>query len=241
VSAIWRFYGYIFNVGNREKITFQDHAGFLSTLLIHLKKWDNVMTLTKYVIAASASKILAQLQNYCHSKPFSNSLMEVSTFNFSEIPQISLCVGDPEMDHILICDILLPLSPHLKCAYPQLLQSYGSPDTEIYNKGTCVEFHWLLCKLIQQFKKSLANLLANWGPKSPATKPAGCPSFDDHLRAVMFFRSALYWLARGSAIENHLGVIEYLLNSRSHCNTVERLNENVEGDGSEHDDELAAV
>jgi hypothetical protein len=76
----------------------------------------------------------------------------------------------------------------------------------MYNQGTSVQFHCLLCELIKQFEESLQMVLVSWGSKSNKqqgmTKSAKFWLLDDDLEAVMFFSSVLYRLATGSAIEN---------------------------------------
>jgi len=159
-----------------------------------------VVLFHQYIVGACFRKILYRLQHDI-SKPILNSLMGISTFNYSQTP-----CSSSDRDHDFLLAIL---SFQTTNAIPNLnKQAQAALDHqpfEIYTEETHTELHALLCELLERFEASL-ELLAGYHT------PAGTPeNYRRDLHVAASIGYVLFRLARSAAIEKHFKAIEPLL------------------------------
>ena len=177
-----------------------------------------------YIFAACTSKILRRLQDSKFSKPFVDSLNAVSPFLESIASSFDFMGAnarkqgsDEPLSHRI-----LKLAPVFPKDIPKLVQRSRATliDTtnQLYTADTCIEFHWLLCQLLQSFQISLEELQLS----------QDSAVFTRKLARVAFFGNGLWSVARSGAIESHLKAIEprLLLMGAEHC-----------GESGDNDDE----
>jgi len=124
----------------------------VSPLLTLLKErgYDMVVLFHQYIVGACFRKILYWLQHNI-SKPILNSLMGISTFNYSQTPCSS---SERDRNRNRNHDFLLAiLSFQTTNAIPNLnKQAQAALDHqpfEIYTEETHTELHALLCELLE--------------------------------------------------------------------------------------------
>lgn len=199
----------------------------MNTLLNEIKSGDEgygASLLQRYVIASGFRRILHRLNHPTLSKPFSDSLKKVSTVEFPELSEMAPEPGKLPNDKRFLLT-LKHLSPYLRVGVKNLLQqAEAASDNKPYNvytKDTCIEFHHLLCELLETFQASLNGLKDSSGDSSSGDSSSGDSSsgdsssgdldFQQYLYRALFFGEALHRLARSDAITRHLQAIGPLL------------------------------
>ena len=165
---------------------------------------DGPDILRRHVVAMSCHRMHRRLQHETLSQPYFASLLKIKPFSFPE--------HDPEekpkkryidSDIWFVSNVLPHLEGKLQTKIPNLMQLTHNNDRELYTKATCMEFHLLLCELLQRFAKAVASL----NDTRPKTRTPASADFDKHLANVLRWGYCLYKLVRGAAIGKHLRAI----------------------------------
>jgi hypothetical protein len=197
-----------------NEMTFDTHVWVVSKILNHLAQSNatqGTSLLLRYVTAACLPNTRYRMAHPVLSKPFSDSLKDVPT---SSIPQVSKTTTRPATsikDHNFLSTIrplLDGADGALTTLAPNLLQQANSAVAggcfEVYTDATRVEFHNILCELLQQFEESMDVLQSYNSAQQPS-------NYKRDLYRAMFYGEALHQLARSDAISTHLKAIEHLL------------------------------
>lgn len=181
--------------------------------------------LLRYVIATCYPKMIRRLGNKTWSKPYIDSLKQITTFQFDEskLDRDQVSEKETENDRQFLLKFVLSM-PSLHTQVPKLIEQAkkaragaGSKDFQLYTQDTCEEFHGLLNKLLKLFEDSLTDLKKARGNPKVSTK--GSEEFIEKVDLVMLFGNALLRLSKGAALKMHLKTITHLL-SRIHRTPV---------------------
>jgi hypothetical protein len=189
---------------HRGKESFDTHVWMLKTLL--RPSAEDFPPFHLYVMAICFPKMIRRMK-----KPFSviymACLQKLDTFPFIQTAQnYSNDQPDQERDRLFICSMPSFVKaarhpiPNLERAAKQ------QPPVGIYNKDTYMEFHLLLCSLLQDFRDSLTDLV-----NLQATLKRDLETILKALKKVTIYGTLLMTMVRSSAIETHLRGIEHLL------------------------------
>lgn len=222
-------HGYI--IYDRSNTTFSSHIWILSKLLVMEYPFDDLLS---YVIATSHVKILRRLRHSTLSMPYSSSLRAVTNFSFCEFHRLPT-TAEMESDQSLLARSLPTVITRLRTKIPKIQEQMelakANKPLQFYTKDTCMEFHLLLCELLERFEAALEQLSKSRSKTAHAVK--GSPEFEKNLSAVIFYGYSLQRIARGSAIDKHLQNIQSLLNDHRRVQTMQEVDEMEEEDDVE--------
>jgi hypothetical protein len=171
--------------------------------------------LLRYVIATCYPKILRRIRHLTLSKPYLVSLQSVTAFSFVEPHQHQ----EPnragiKSDRLLLSNFLSVAARKLRTKIPKIEEQIALVEAEqpfkLYTKETCIEFHELLCELLERFEAAVTALSSSRDPSGDVPIEES-EQFKTKLVAVLLNGYALQKISRGSAIENHLKTIAPLL------------------------------
>jgi len=191
-------------------LPFRNHVWIISELLNGLKANEQgAFLLLKYVTGASSSKMLYRLRNRALSKHFTSSLKQSSPSKFTEDHQIASSGHELEQDKIFLS--ILHMVQFSKPIPNLLKQAYAAKcgqSFELYNETTQMEFHTVLCELLEQYEKSLDDLV-----NYPASKPNfnSPKTYRETLLMAVGIGDTLHHLTRTAAIKKHLQALESCL------------------------------
>jgi hypothetical protein len=196
----------------RTTESFNTHAWMLKSLL-RLSK-DHLETLQLYVVAADSSKMLARMVHPV-STQYLACFQRLKSRTFEPINGASTKPDDGN-DQLFLDDIPI-LSKLANTKIPNLGKMAQAAKEKkpfnLYNKDTCMEFHELLCEILERFHQSLNDLkdLRKLTFKKRKSKlKIGQSELDaivEQLNQVLAFGRALRAIVRGSAIQMHLTTI----------------------------------
>jgi hypothetical protein len=176
--------------------------------------WNNLLTLKLYIIAASFPRMLKRM-NRPASKCYYDRLVELKSkaFDFPDLPH----TASTNLNDKLFLGHLTPLSKIFQI--PNLVTASKDMERpcEIYNKQTYMEFHILLCTLLDRFTQSLHKLEAYWKQickLSDSDKPVSDSlviNIRRRLDSVLATGNFLRAMVSGAAMEKHLKTIAHLL------------------------------
>ena len=196
---------------NRSHPTLSTHIWILSKLLLMPDPHDRLL---RHVIATCHRRMIRRIHHPTLSKPYLVSLKAVTAFSFVEPLQHQ--EPNPaaiESDRLLLSKFLSSAAPKLHTKLPKIEEQIALVKAEqpfkLYTKETCMEFHLLLCELLERFETALAAVLKFRGIGDVPTE--GSDDFKVNVVAVLLTGYALQQMARGSAIETHLKTIAPLL------------------------------
>lgn len=230
-----------------EEEPLDTHLWFLCKLLI--QSGHDLKSLQLYIIAACFVKIRRRMKNLPISKPYHNSLKNVTEFpKFTEAPKGTPKSQEAQSDNDLLTKVLpvlhrhiphLPMSNLLSNLLRQGEAASAQASYDVYTEDTRIEFHTLLCELLKRFEESLDNLKTYHDKKDRLSAPS---EFKSRLAAVLTYGTALQLIARGSMIEKHLKAIEPLLGDHRRDKTADiKLQTMTDERGEEVDVELERV
>lgn len=204
------FLDYLSNHSHRGKESFDTHVWILKILLEHSMKSrsdrDNFML---YIIAASFEKMRTRLTKR-NSKLYLSCLQNQTAFAFKKLPSEVPNEGDRKVDKFV--DAIPHLAQHINTKIPNLLHAANlPPPIEIYNERTYMEFHRLLCELLNSFGLSLKKLKDALSFKNNNPKWDLKEDIYDALSSVQVMGYYLWTMVRSSAIETHLQTIAEFL------------------------------
>jgi hypothetical protein len=213
---------------SRPQDTFDDHAWILSKLLTETKLSGEASILQQYVTAACFPKMLHRL-NSDISKLFFDSLTSLSHF---EPPKLLETIPQSGSDTLLL-ETLQPLfGKLLKTSAPNLQQAcnaaHAGEPCKAYTKKTCIEFHKVLCELLEGFRTSLVTLSSG-------------SNYSQHLHSAIFYGEALHQLARSDAVMAHLEAVRHLLADHCRGQTADVLVDDDQTADESVDDALLAL
>lgn len=218
---------------NRSDTTFHSHVWILNKLLTWPEPLDELLS---YVISTCYKKIHRRL-THSLSKSYRDSLCKVTSFKFSEpsSDQSEETTGRKDSDDALFS--LFDMLP-LQSKFPELnkqaaLIKAGKPYA-LYTQHTYLEFHKLVCELLESFTTAVAQLLASRGKSADPTQ--GSKTCKDSLNLAVAFGYALLQLVSGSGSQRYFQNIASVLDDHRRV----ELSRVVEGDEmeEEHDDDL---
>jgi len=181
--------------------------------LLRLSK-DHLETLQLYVVAADSSKMLARMVHPI-STQYLTCFQRLKSRTFEPIDGASTKPDDGN-DQLFLDDI--PILSKLANTKISNLGKMAQAAKEnkpfnLYNKDTCMEFHELLCEILERFHQSLndlKDLRKLTFTKRKSKLEIGQSELDaivEKLNQVLAFGRALRAIVRGSAIQMHLTTI----------------------------------
>ncbi len=172
-------------------------------------------TLQLYVVAADFPKMLARLVHPV-STQYLACFQRLKSRNFAPIDGVSTKPDDGN-DQLFLDDIPI-LSKFANTKIPNLEKvaqaAKGKKSFNLYNKDTCMEFHELLCEMLERFHRSLDDLKNLCKLTSKRRKQMFEPDLKaivKQLHQVLALGRALRAIVRGSAIQMHLVTISPFL------------------------------
>jgi hypothetical protein len=181
--------------------------------LLGRRSVEDLQTFRLYVIAASFPKMLSRMANRLVSERYLSCLLNLreTTFKFIEEPYTAPTRKGNEDPDQLLFNIIPSINPIMPI--PNLMQMFEANEQpyKLYNKDTYMEFHKLLCDLLNgyhQSLKALENLQKRL--KEPLNKD-DVKDILTHLVTVRAAGESLRAIVRGAAIEKHLKTIAHLL------------------------------
>jgi hypothetical protein len=175
----------------------------LKTLIGRSAQPDDLKILSLYVIAASFPKMLRRMQGRIPKRYFDCLLnLKSTTFGFIEQPDIVTTNGkNPDR---LFLNIIPNLKPGITKTDISNLRQIAKDGVEtpckIYNENTYMEFHGLLCELLERFYDSLEKLKE----VQKSTPLLDSDSIIAKLKSTEVLGRYLRAMVRSSAIENPL-------------------------------------
>jgi hypothetical protein len=163
-----------------------------------------------YVIATSSRKMIRRLKSEI-SIPYIFSLERATSVSFDSSQDFNASEEETKNDHLLLKFLFLAIRkdwfpfPTPKLMEQATLAEKGDPF-KLYSEDTHVEFHKLLCHLLNQFRVFLDLLSAK-----DDVPTEGSERFKEKLVSVMLYGYALQKMARGSALPMLLKNITPLL------------------------------
>ena len=153
-------------VHDRSRETFSSHIWILTKLLLQSQPIDEFLL---YVVAACHRKILSRMKNQI-SKQYLKSLLEANeTLQFREVPrpeqETITSRAQQQYDYRLLSS-LSKLSikadiPRLKkLAKKAAHEKSGLSQYTLYTQDTFLEFHLLICELLESFNAALLSIMA---------------------------------------------------------------------------------
>jgi hypothetical protein len=149
-------------------------------------------------------------------------------------------------DRLLLSNFLSVAAYKLHTQIPKIEEQIALVEAEqpfkLYAKETCMEFHKLLCELLEHFEAAVTALSSSRDP-SGDVPIQGSEQFKIKLVAVLLNGYALQKIARGSAIEKQLKTIAHLLcdHRRAQVDMRAMPEMNSMEINEERDDELEGV
>jgi hypothetical protein len=165
--------------------------------------------LQHYVITTCFPRMLRRLNHRTLAKPFYDSLKNVP---ISQIPELLTAPqhGESDADKVFL-NTMAGLNPFVLTQLPNLLQQANAAAANdpynAYSKATCIEFHMLLCELLERFEQRLKSLESYIAGETVEPQQ----SHEDILLHVVLYGEALHRLVRSDAIVSHLKAISPLL------------------------------
>lgn len=196
--------------------TFDTHIWMLQTLL---QRSSGLQDLQLYVIAASFPKMLFRMNNRRIAKHYFECFrkLESMDFEFVEHPSTATTGSNSKHPDRLLFDAINALAgttdriPNLT----QMAKDMQKTPREIYNKDTYMEFHWLLCSMLNRFHQSLTTLKnlheQRETPDSKILDLKSLGDIKDILNFIMVHGRCLRAIVRSAAVEKHLKTIAHLL------------------------------
>lgn len=215
----------------------------MSKLLNEIKSTGGAQAylLQRYIITMCVPKMLRRLTHPTLAKPFYDSLKKVSTVDISQLLAKAPAPGnsDSKADKIFLTttsELYNSLHVQLPNLLKQATAAAAGKPYNAYNKDTCIEFHELLCELLERFEEHL-NKVATYLAGEMMDKNL---SYKAILIHAIFYGEALHRLARSNAITRHLQAIEPLLADTRH-DKMGNVKVGMTGNNEEEDAELARV
>jgi hypothetical protein len=212
--------------------TFNMHIWMLNKFL----EWSKIdlPPFQLYVIAACFRKMLRRMDDFDSAFDLA-ALKNLENFEFSEqfhAPSVT----EIDSDRTLL-NILPHILPHIKSIdFPKLRQQIEIaktlPEVSLYTNDTCVEYHLLLCTLLDHYHQSLKALQDLWS-KSVANET----EIRNHLLRVLEYGFAVRSMVRGSAMTKHLKVIEKYLPDRAVLKEADEDEDDKDYEDDENEDE----
>jgi hypothetical protein len=200
---------------HRGTESFSTHVWILKSLL-QLSRND-LEILQLYVVAADFKKMLARMKHPV-STHYLACFHQLKSRNFAPNEEAATKHYDKN-DQLFLDDIpiLAKLAdtkiPNLEKMAQAAKENLKEPFI-LYNKDTCMEFHGLLCELLERFHKSLIELkdIQKSVKKRKNSEASQIGESDrahiqGHLEKVLALGRALRAIVRGSAIIKHLATI----------------------------------
>jgi hypothetical protein len=192
--------------------SFTTHVWMLKSLLEGSK--SHLETLQLYVIAADFKKMLSRT-NHPVSIHYLACLRLVKARTFAPTEEVATKPYDDNdqlfLDAIpFLANFVVTKIPNLKKMAEAAAEN---KPFNLYNKDTCIEFHELLCELLDQFFLALKELKDLEKSKVETRKKARKIGESDWeviealLLRVLFLGQALRAIVRGSSITAHLSTI----------------------------------
>ena len=203
-----------------------------------------------YVISTCYPKMNRRINHKTLSMPYMTSLENVEAVPYHKSLHMEASTDEKENDRLFLVKFLKPaieanwFNKAIPKLYEQATLAEKSKPFQLYTEDTCMEFHFLLCDLLRQFKKSLKKLAESRKEVNVPTE--GSNDFKGELFTVMLNGHGLQRISRGSALRMHLQNIAPLLNDhrddRMSMPKFPKADGNEEGNGfDECDEELKAV
>ena len=190
----------------------------LKSFLGHSK--DHLETLQLYVVAADFKKMLLRM-NHSVSTHYLDCFQRLNSRSFEYIQELTQSYDandDLFLDNIpILCEFADTEIPNLEkvaqAVAKKKAQAAVKEPFNLYNKDTCVEFHKLLCELLDRFHRSLKDLKDLEKSKVKKRKEATGIDQSDweeitaQLNRVLALGRFLRTIVRGNAIKVHLATI----------------------------------
>jgi len=199
--------------------SFEIHIWMISRFIE--KSGSDTRSLSCYVIATCYERMLTRM-NYRTSQSFRRTLQNLPPFEFSnEYPE---SMRKDTNDHRFITQ-LAEIGSHLKTPIAKLMQH---PDN-LYNEETYMDFHALLCELLQLLFDALVELRDLQTTMQGILSGPNVESIRNKLSFIASIGTVLRLMVKGSAIKKHLYAIATFLPIRpSGIELKEDENENDE-------------
>ena len=171
-------------------------------------------TLELYVVAADFRKMLSRM-NHPVSTHYLTFFQRVKSRTFGPIEEAPTKLYDGN-DQLFLDDIpILAKLANTKIPNLEAMAQVAMKNEpfKLYNKDTCMEFHELLCELLERFHESLKDLKGVEKLKVKKRKKAAQidqsdrEEIMDRLERVLALGKAIRAIVRGSAIKAHLVTI----------------------------------
>lgn len=189
----------------------------LKTLIGRSSQPEGRTTLSLYVIAVSFPKMLRRMHGSRITKCYFDCLQRLKSKTFEFVEQPNIVENDKNPDRHFIRNIrTLPntLNTDISNLRKAAEESNGgvTEPCEIYNENTYMEFHGLLCELVERFNSSLEEV-KKLQAKMPSTASGLLDSekIKSALLSVMILGQYLKAMVRSAALEKHLRTISHLL------------------------------
>jgi hypothetical protein len=194
--------------------------------------------LQQYIITTTFPRMLRRLTHPTLAKPFRDSLKNLSISRIPELLATAPQHGESEADKVFL-KTTVDLNRFVRTELPNLLQQANAAAANdpynTYTEDTSIEFHKLLCELLERFEEQLNSLesyLAGTAVKRQQ-------SYEDILLHAIFYGDALHRLARSDAIASHLKAISPSLadprRDKTGDVTIGEITAQEEGDDNELD------
>jgi hypothetical protein len=227
---------------SQGELSFDTHVWIVSKLLNEIKSssGNQGYLLQQYVITTCILKMLCRLTHETLAKPFYDSLKKVLTFkipgHLAMTPESATRMSKANK---IFLTTTLGICTSLRVVLPKLMEQAGAATAgnpyNAYTKDTCIEFHELLCELLERFEEYLKKL-AKYLAGDPVEQKS---SYQDILLHVVFYGECLHWLVRSDAVTKHLQAIQPLLADPCHNKTGDVMM--TEQEEEEDDIELASI
>ena len=174
----------------------REHSSFSSTSLVHLPRRCSIGYRTGRAL----------------SKHFTLSLKQSSPSKFTEDHQIASNRRKLEQDKFFLSILhMVQFSKPIPNLLKQACAAKCGQSFELYNETTQMEFHTVLCELLEQYKNSLDDLV-----NYPASKPNfnSPKTYRETLLMAVGIGDTLHHLTRTAAIKKHLQALESCLDDR---------------------------
>ena len=177
------------------------------------------LLLQLYVVAADFPKMLTRMLHPV-STQYLACFQRLKSTNFAPIDGAST-QPDNGNDQLFLDDIPI-FSKVANTKIPNLEKlaqaAMGKKSFNLYNKDTCMEFHELLCELLERFHRSLDDLKnlrkLTSGRRKQMLEP-DLKAIMEQLHQVLALGRALRAIVRGSAIKMHLVTISPFLDVKT--------------------------
>ena len=216
---------------HNEKI--ETHIWMLYRLLEGLRSTDDLFVFLLYVIAACYPKMQLRMKNLAVSVPNRTALKEMPVYALQFSEQSHPYKDDERANDFLFLSEILKIGD-FENKMPNLIREAKNAKTlrysyhlDFYTNDTWIEFHLILCNLLEQFWDSLEGL--------NNLRSTDINEIIRSLVAISNIGSALRAMVRGGAIKKHLKLIANFFPDRP---TVTKC---VDEREDEEDEELCAV